>query len=82
QRKALAEKVTLKAVVHDHRGAVLVSMLLTWVLSAAIVVVILLTPTVLQSVYDVDAATALKSNSQAIVCLTLGSIVAGPMADR
>ncbi|MBN0509894.1 MFS transporter, partial [Pseudomonas aeruginosa] len=51
QRKALAEEVPLKAVVRDHRGAVLVSMLLTWVLSAAIVVVILMTPTVLQSVY-------------------------------
>lgn len=82
QRKALAEEVPLKAVVRDHRGAVLVSMLLTWVLSAAIVVVILMTPTVLQSVYGFDAATALKANSLAIVCLTLGCIVAGRMADR
>ncbi|WP_446941708.1 tyrosine--tRNA ligase [Pseudomonas aeruginosa] len=56
--------------------------LLTWVLSAAIVVVILMTPTVLQSVYGFDAATALKANSLAIVCLTLGCIVAGRMADR
>ncbi|MFO5783339.1 MFS transporter, partial [Klebsiella pneumoniae] len=78
----LAEEVPLKAVVRDHRGAVLVSMLLTWVLSAAIVVVILMTPTVLQSVYGFDAATALKANSLAIVCLTLGCIVAGRMADR
>ncbi|WP_446939121.1 tyrosine--tRNA ligase [Pseudomonas aeruginosa] len=54
----------------------------TWVLSAAIVVVILMTPTVLQSVYGFDAATALKANSLAIVCLTLGCIVAGRMADR
>ncbi|MDO2043849.1 MFS transporter, partial [Escherichia coli] len=53
-----------------------------WVLSAAIVVVILMTPTVLQSVYGFDAATALKANSLAIVCLTLGCIVAGRMADR
>lgn len=82
QRKALAEEVPLKAVIRDHRGAVLVSMLLTWVLSAAIVVVILMTPTVLQSVYGFDAATALKANSLAIVCLTLGCIVAGRMADR
>ncbi len=63
--------------VRDHRGAVLVSMLLTWVLSAAIVVVILMTPTVLQSVYGFDAATALKANSLAIVCLHLLFVVAG-----
>ncbi|MBO2930420.1 MFS transporter [Metapseudomonas otitidis] len=82
QRKALAEEVPLKAVLREHRGAIAISMLLTWVLSAGIVVVILMTPTVLQTVYGFDAATALKANSLAIVCLTVGCIASGSLADR
>ena len=82
QRKALAEEVPLKAVLREHRGAIAISMLLTWVLSAGIVVVILMTPTVLQTVYGFAAATALKANSLAIVCLTVGCIASGALADR
>ena len=48
QRKSLADELPLKTVLREHRGSVVLSMLLTWVLSAAIVVVILMTPTLLQ----------------------------------
>jgi MFS family permease len=82
QRKALADEVPLKAVVRDHRGAILLSMLLTWVLSAGIIVVILMTPTLLQTVYGFNAATALQANSLAIVFLSLGCVGAGALADR
>jgi MFS family permease len=81
-RKALAEEVPLKAVLRDHRGAVVLSMLMTWLLSAGIIVVILMTPTILQTVYGFPAATALKANSVAIVFLSLGCIGAGALADR
>jgi MFS family permease len=81
-RKALADEVPLKAVLRDHRGAIVLSMLLTWVLSAAIVVVILMTPTVLQTIYGVAAATSLKANSLAIICLSLGCVAAGSLSDR
>ena len=47
QRQSLAAELPLKAVLREHRGAIALSMLLTWVLSAAIVVVILMTPTLL-----------------------------------
>ncbi|MBD9413622.1 MFS transporter [Pseudomonas sp. PDM16] len=82
QRKALAEEVPLKTVLREHRSAIVLSMLLTWVLSAGIVVVILMTPTLLQTVYGFEAATALKANSLAIICLTLGCIASGALADR
>ncbi|MBO3275802.1 MFS transporter [Pseudomonas schmalbachii] len=82
QRKQLAEEVPLGVVLREHRPAIVLSMLLTWVLSAAIVVVILMTPAVLQSVYGFDAATSLKANSLAIVFLTCGCILAGLIADR
>ncbi len=81
-RKQLAEEVPLSVVVREHRPAVVLSMLLTWVLSAGIVVVILMTPSVLQSVYGFDAATALKANSLAIVFLSVGCILSGRLADR
>ena len=82
-RKTLAEEVPLKAVLRDHRGAIAISMLLTWLLSAGIIVVILMTPTILQNAaYGFPAAVALKANSLAIVCLSIGCIIAGALADR
>jgi MFS family permease len=82
QRKALAEEVPLKAVLRDHRAAVVVSMLLTWVLSAGIIVVILMTPTVfLQKMLGFTPSLALQASSVAIVFLSLGCIAAGALAD-
>ncbi|MNP23955.1 shikimate transporter [compost metagenome] len=57
-------------------------MLLTWLLSAGIVVVILMTPALLQSFYQVSPTDSLKANSLAIVLLSLGCIGAGSLADR
>jgi MFS family permease/uncharacterized membrane protein len=81
-RKQLAEEVPLKAVLRDHRGAVVLSMALTWLLSAGVVVVILMTPTLLQTSYGFAPAVTLKANSLAIVLLSLGCIGAGALADR
>ncbi|MFK8332597.1 MFS transporter [Pseudomonas sp. BJa5] len=81
-RKALAEEVPLRAVLRDHRGAIVISMLLTWLLSAGIVVVILMTPALLQSLYQVSPTDSLKANSLAIVLLSLGCIATGTLADR
>lgn len=81
-RKSLASEVPLKAVLRDHRGAVVVSMLLTWMLTAGIVVVILMTPTLLQTQYSFSAAVALRANSLAIVFLTVGCIISGSLSDR
>jgi hypothetical protein len=66
----------------DHRGAVVLSMALTWLLSAGVVVVILMTPTLLQTSYGFAPAVTLKANSLAIVLLSLGCIGAGALADR
>nr|WP_315213438.1 MFS transporter [uncultured Duganella sp.] len=82
QRKALAAEMPLKAVLREHRRAVALSMLLTWMLSAAIVVVILMTPALLQKVYGFDARTALPANTAATLCLACGCIIYGVMADR
>lgn len=82
KRKSLATEIPLKAVLRDHGRAVIVSMLLTWMLSAAIVVVILMTPTLLQKQFHVPPATALFANCLATLCLTIGCVVAGAVAGR
>lgn len=82
ERKALAEGLPLKAILREHLGAVGLSMLLTWVLSAAVVVVILFTPTYLQKQFGIAPALALEANSLAIVALTLGCVLFGAASDR
>ena len=82
QRKSLAAEIPLKAVLRDHGRAVIVSMLLTWMLSAAIVVVILMTPTLLQKQFHIAPTQALFANSVATLCLTIGCVLAGSLAGR
>jgi len=82
QHKALAKEVPLRSVLRDHRESIVLSMLLTWLLSAGVVVVILMTPALLQSVYHVAPKVALQANSLAIVASSIGVILAGILSDR
>ena len=82
QRKALAEELPLKSVIANHKKAVVISMLLTWLLSAGIVVVILMAPTWLQKQLGIAPALTLQANSIAIVMLCIGCILAGLIIDR
>ncbi|MBS1155032.1 MAG: L-Proline/Glycine betaine transporter ProP [Proteobacteria bacterium] len=81
-KKHLADELPLKKVVREHREGVVISMLLTWLLSAAIVVVILMTPTYLQKQFGFTAVQALQANSMAIIGLTIGCILFGKLIDR
>ncbi|HTN94947.1 MAG TPA: MFS transporter [Gallionella sp.] len=81
-RQALADELPLKTVIRAHRPAVILTMLMTWLLSAAIVVMILMTPALLQTLYAIPAATALQANSIAILLLSLGCVTFGALADR
>lgn len=80
--KALAEELPLKAVVANHKKEIVVSMLMTWLLSAGIVVVILMTPTWLQKQFGIPAAAALQANCLATVALMFGCIISGSVVDR
>jgi MFS family permease len=81
-RRNVARELPLKTVLREHRGASMFVALLTWVLSAAIVVVVLYTPTYLQKVHHVPATLALEANAVATLMLTLGCIVVGWASDR
>jgi len=81
-RRALSEGLPLREVLRGHGRAVLVSMLLTWMLTAGIVVVILMTPTLLQTLLAIPAAEAARANSAATLALCVGCVVYGLAADR
>jgi len=55
---------------------------LTWMLTAGIVVVILMTPTLVQNLFAIAPAEAARANSMATFLLILGCIVYGLAADR
>jgi len=82
RRRALVEGLPLRVVLAGHGRAVAQSMLLTWVLTAAIVVVILMTPTLIQHLFGIAAADTLAANSLATLGLSIGCIVFGWLADR
>lgn len=81
QHKMLAQELPIKSVVSKHFPAVLISVLLTWLLSAGILVVILMTPDYLQRQVGIPAILTLQANSLAIVALACGCLVAGRAAD-
>jgi MFS family permease len=81
-RRAIASETPLKTIVRDYRGAVVLSGVLTWMLSAFIVVVILMTPALLEKMYGVEAVVALRANSLAALALSAGCVLAGWLTDR
>ena len=81
-RKELASRLPLAEVFARHLPSVLLSMLVTWMLTAAIVVVILMTPSLVQSVFHVAPARAFVGNSVASFALALGCLGYGWLADR
>ena len=82
RRSELVRGLPLRVVLRGHRRAVVVSMLLTWVLTAAIVVVILMTPTLIRNLYGISPAQALAANSVATFMLSIGCVAFGALADR
>ncbi|WP_110675495.1 MFS transporter [Salinicola sp. RZ23] len=78
-KKALSQGLPVKRVLSSHLNSVVLSMGVTWILTGAVVVVLLLTPSLLKSLYAIDASYA---NVWAIVCTVFGSIAAGWCADR
>lgn len=82
QRKALAQELPVKAVALKHQKAVVISMLLTRLLSAGVVVVILMSPVWLQKHYGFAPAITLQANSIATIMLCIGCLLAGLAADR
>jgi MFS transporter, MHS family, proline/betaine transporter len=82
RRRALSAETPLRAVVRDYRAAIVLSGLLTWILSGVVVVVIFMTPTLLQKMYNLGTVATLQANCVATIALTVGSVLAGWLTDR
>lgn len=81
-RKAADRELPLKTILRDHREACAVVALMTWILSTAVVVVVLMTPGYLQKNFHIDPAMALKANAVATVTLTIGCVFWGWLSDK
>lgn len=82
RRRELVRGLPLKVVLQGHGGAVVRSMLITWMLTAGIVVVILMTPTLVQSLFAIAPATAAEASSMATFALCVGCVLFGLAVDR
>ena len=82
ERKELASELPLKRAVTGHLDGVVLSMLVTWMLTAAIVVVILMTPTLVQSSFHLPQTLAFHGNSLAALMLCFGCLLGGVAVDR
>ncbi|MEP6882611.1 MAG: MFS transporter [Dokdonella sp.] len=82
RRRELVKGLPLKIVLQGHWDAVIRSMLITWMLTAGIVVVILMTPTLVQSLFSIAPAVAAKASSLATLALCIGCVFYGMAVDR
>lgn len=80
--KATADQLPLKVVLHRHGRGVVVSMLATWMLTAGIVVLILMTPNLMQKLHGIPATDTLIANVAATLTLTISAVVVGVLMDR
>lgn len=81
ERRALSSRLPLGIVLREHPREVALAMLLTWLLTACVVVSILMAPTLLQQ-QGLSREATLEANSLAIICAMLGNLAAGALADR
>lgn len=82
ERQQLSRELPLRVVLAGHRRGVVVSMLVTWMLTAAVVVLILMLPTLAPKGFGIPPRLAFLGNALAACALTAGCIVYGWLADR
>ncbi|MFT8246281.1 MFS transporter [Roseomonas sp. BN140053] len=82
RRAETVAELPLKRVLREHGTSVIVSMLVTWMLTAAIVVVILMTPTLMQKLHGLSPASTLAANVAATLTLSISAVLMGAALDR
>ncbi|BCQ64832.1 MFS transporter [Pseudomonas sp. Boi14] len=81
QRDAAAE-LPLRTVLREHRLAILPALILTCVLTSAVVVFVVITPTMMQKSFGMSASHTFALSSLGIVFLNIGCVLAGLVVDR
>jgi MFS family permease len=78
----LVPELPLGVVVRTYTHGVVISILCTWILSAAVLMLTLMVPSILQGVHQFSRQDALTATSISTLSLTIGVIVAGAVLDR
>ncbi|QFY64060.1 MFS transporter (plasmid) [Rhizobium grahamii] len=82
ERNMLVPELPLKVVIKRHCRGIVISVLCTWILSATVVLLLLMVPTILQRVYALDHQIALVAASISTISLVISVILAGFVLDR
>src|ERR1700724_3839844 len=82
KRATLSRELPLRAVLKNHGRAVATSMFSTWMLTASIVVVILMTPSLMPKLFGIAPAQVQMANLVATATLCVSTVVIGAATDR
>ncbi|BAP44086.1 MFS transporter [Pseudomonas sp. 21LCFQ02] len=76
------QRLPLGQVLREHRASLLPAALLTCVLTSAVVVLVVITPTVMQQRFGFSARETFALSAWGIVFLNIGCVLAGMLVDR
>jgi len=82
RRAALSRQLPLRVIVKHHMRAVITSILSTWMLTAAIVVVILMTPILLPQLFGVAPSQVQFASLLGTLALCISVVIVGALTDR
>jgi predicted MFS family arabinose efflux permease len=82
RKRLLVQELPLRVIVRQYPTGIVISILLTWVLSACIVVVCILNAMVLQKYYGYTSTEALLANSFGSLVSIFAVVVAGGLIDK
>jgi MFS family permease len=81
-RAAVSRELPLRTVLARHGRAILASVISTWALTAAIVVVILMSPALLWKLFAITPRNAQMANLVGTLTLCISTVVVGAATDR
>ena len=81
-RAALSREFPLSAVLKNHRPAIVTSIVSTWMLTAVIVVMILMTPLLAPKLFGLEPMEVQAANLAASAALCVSTLVVGAATDR
>ncbi|GAA4490265.1 MFS transporter [Gluconacetobacter tumulicola] len=79
---ALARQAPLLTVLRASRRAIILSVIGTWTLTAAIVVLLLMMPALLQSLHGFSATSTMQASLIATLTITIAAVAIGAATDR
>ncbi len=82
QKLKQISSLPIRDVIRDFKPDVVVSVIAAWMLTACMVVIMLMTPTLLAKLHNLPLVTALQANTAATIGLCVSVVIAGMACDR